>query len=116
MFGLLRILKDDILLGVAEAKAHTTKSKQKGISVTRLESLDVFRSLMMFLMIFVNDIPGLKNIPDWLLHAASDENRLGFADIVFPGFLFIMGMAVPYAVEFGDKEKSHYGRYFYILC
>jgi len=106
MFGLLRILKDDILLGVAEARAHTTKSKQKGINVTRLESLDVFRALMMFLMIFVNDIPGLKNIPDWLLHAANDENRLGLADIVFPGFLFIMGMAVPYAVEIRRQREE----------
>ena len=57
-------------------------------------------------MIFVNDIHGLKNIPDWLLHAASDENRLGFADIVFPGFLFIMGMAVPYAVEIRRQREE----------
>lgn len=52
----------------------------------------------MFLMLFVNDIPGLKNIPHWLLHAATNEDMLGFSDTIFPAFLFAMGMAIPYAI------------------
>lgn len=66
---------------------------------TRIESLDIFRALTMFLMLFVNDIPGLKEIPHWLLHAARDEDMLGFSDTIFPGFLFAMGMAIPYAIQ-----------------
>lgn len=65
----------------------------------RIEALDIFRAVTMFLMLFVNDIPGLKNIPHWLLHAAADEDMLGFSDIIFPAFLFAMGMAIPYAIE-----------------
>lgn len=65
----------------------------------RVAALDIFRALTMFFMLFVNDIPGLKNIPHWLLHAARDEDMLGFSDTIFPGFLFAMGMAIPFAIQ-----------------
>ncbi len=65
----------------------------------RIEALDIFRALTMFFMLFVNDIPGLRNIPHWLLHAAAKEDMLGFSDTIFPGFLFAMGMAIPFAIQ-----------------
>lgn len=34
----------------------------------RVEALDIFRALTMFLMLLVNDIPGLRDIPYWLLY------------------------------------------------
>ena len=75
----------------------------------RIEALDVFRALTMFLMLFVNDLPGLKEIPHWLLHATRNEDMLGFSDTIFPAFLFAMGMAVPYAIQSrmrrGDKAR-----------
>ncbi len=69
------------------------------IKAIRVEALDIFRAITMFLMLFVNDIPGLKNIPHWLLHAAADEDMFGFSDTIFPAFLFAMGMAIPYAIH-----------------
>ena len=65
---------------------------------TRIATIDVFRAVTMFLMLFVNDIPGLKQIPHWMLHAQMDEDMLGFSDIIFPCFLFVMGMSVPFAI------------------
>ncbi len=65
----------------------------------RIAAIDIFRALTMTLMIFVNDIPGVKEIPHWLMHAAADEDMLGFSDIIFPAFLFCMGMSVPHAIE-----------------
>lgn len=65
----------------------------------RIAAIDVFRALTMFLMIFVNDIAGLRNIPHWMKHAAATEDMMGLSDIVFPCFLFIMGMAIPFAVQ-----------------
>jgi predicted acyltransferase len=65
----------------------------------RIHSIDVFRALTMFLMIFVNDLWSLKGIPDWLKHARVDQDFLGFSDIVFPCFLFIVGMSIPYAIR-----------------
>lgn len=85
-------------------------SKMKIAQSSRIESLDIFRALTMFLMLFVNDIPGLKEVPHWLFHAARDEDMLGFSDTIFPGFLFAMGMAIPFAiqnrVQKGDTRSS----------
>ncbi len=53
----------------------------------------------MLLMIFVNDLWTLTGVPAWMEHARADQNFLGFSDIVFPCFLFIVGMSVPYAIR-----------------
>ncbi len=37
----------------------------------RLHSIDVFRAVTMFLMIFVNDVGAVTNIPEWIKHAAA---------------------------------------------
>lgn len=68
------------------------------MKTARIATIDVFRAITMFLMLFVNDIPGIKQIPHWLLHAKMDEDMLGFSDIIFPCFLFVMGMSVPFAI------------------
>ena len=53
----------------------------------------------MFLMIWVNDFWTLQGIPKWLKHAASGEDYLGFSDLIFPWFLFVLGMSIPFAFE-----------------
>jgi predicted acyltransferase len=65
----------------------------------RVASIDVFRALTMFLMIFVNDFWGVSGIPHWLEHAGAGEDMLGFSDLIFPSFLFILGMSIPFAIE-----------------
>ncbi|MDR1782653.1 MAG: DUF5009 domain-containing protein, partial [Dysgonamonadaceae bacterium] len=62
-------------------------------------AVDILRALTMLLMIFVNDLWMAKGEPEWLGHAASDEDFLGLADTVFPCFLFVVGMSIPYAIE-----------------
>lgn len=68
-------------------------------SARRIASIDVFRALTMFLMIFVNDLWSVKGVPHWMEHAAFDEDMLGLSDVVFPSFLFILGMSIPLAIE-----------------
>ena len=70
----------------------------------RLQSIDIFRALTMFFMIFVNDVDGVTNIPTWIKHAHADEDALGFADTIFPLFLFIVGLSIPLA--FNKRMKS----------
>lgn len=65
----------------------------------RLQSIDVFRALTMFLMIFVNDVDGVERIPEWIKHAKETEDALGFADTIFPAFLFILGLSIPFALR-----------------
>jgi heparan-alpha-glucosaminide N-acetyltransferase len=65
----------------------------------RLLSIDVFRALTMFFMIFVNDVDGVKNIPEWIKHVGASDDGLGFADTIFPAFLFIVGLSLPFAIR-----------------
>ena len=65
----------------------------------RVASIDAFRALTMLCMIFVNDLWSLKNVPHWLGHADMGEDFLGFSDIVFPAFLFAVGLSIPFAIE-----------------
>lgn len=58
----------------------------------------------MVLMIFVNDLGSLKNIPVWLEHVPSGVDGIGLADVVFPAFLFIVGLALPFAVDHRRKK------------
>ena len=53
----------------------------------------------MFLMIWVNDFWTLQDIPKWLKHATSGEDYLGFSDLIFPWFLFAVGLSIPFALE-----------------
>lgn len=65
----------------------------------RLQSIDVFRAVTMFFMIFVNDVDGVTKIPEWIKHVDEHSDGLGFADTIFPAFLFIVGLSVPFALN-----------------
>ena len=64
----------------------------------RILTIDVMRGLTLFLMLFVNDLY-VPSVPEWLTHKAADFDGMGLADWVFPGFLFMVGLAVPYAIQ-----------------
>lgn len=65
----------------------------------RVTSIDALRGLVMFTMIFVNDIAGAstKVVPAWMRHFHGKDG-MTFVDLVFPGFLFIVGMSIPFAL------------------
>ncbi len=63
----------------------------------RIYSIDIMRGLTLFLMLFVNDLY-MPGVPDWLGHRAADFDGMGLADWVFPGFLFMVGMAIPFSI------------------
>src|SRR5687768_12177663 len=79
-------------------------SQPKSIPVVRVASIDILRALTMILMIFVNDLWSLKGIPAWLGHVERGVDGIGLADVVFPGFLFIVGLSLPFAVENRRKK------------
>ena len=55
----------------------------------------------MFTMIFVNDLAGVSPtlIPWWMRHFKADGNGMTFVDLVFPAFLFLVGMSIPFALD-----------------
>ncbi|PWT94625.1 MAG: DUF5009 domain-containing protein [Bacteroidetes bacterium] len=65
----------------------------------RLSSIDVFRAITMLLMIFVNDLWSLHDIPGWLEHTHANDDGMGLADTIFPAFLFIVGLSIPFAIQ-----------------
>lgn len=67
-------------------------------STDRFASIDIMRGLTVVLMLFVNDL-NMKVAPVWLGHMQADFDGMGLADWVFPGFLFIVGMAIPFALS-----------------
>jgi predicted acyltransferase len=79
--------------------------------LARVVSIDALRCLVMFTMIFVNDLAGApeKIVPWWLRHFPADGNGMTVADLVFPAFLFIVGMSIPLAL--GSRLNQHEPRW-----
>jgi len=76
----------------------------KPIATTRVVAIDIVRALTMVLMIFVNDLGTLKDIPLWLEHVKPGVDGIGLADVVFPAFLFIVGLSLPFAIDHRRKK------------
>lgn len=74
------------------------------IKSNRIYAIDIIRALTMILMIFVNDLWSLKDIPSWLGHVERGVDGMGLADTVFPAFLFIVGLSLPYAIDARRKK------------
>src|SRR5690606_24749996 len=72
----------------------------------RIRTIDILRALTMFLMIFVNDLWSLTGVPKWLEHTAATEDGMGFSDVIFPLFLFIVGLSIPLAINIRFKKKE----------
>ncbi len=76
----------------------------------RILSVDIFRAVTMLLMIFVNDLWTLHGVPQWLEHTTANEDGMGFSDTIFPAFLFIVGLSIPFAIGSriarGDSKYS----------
>lgn len=90
-------MKDEAILSAP----RTTEESQVSIADKgqRVSTIDILRALTMVLMIFVNDLWSLTNIPAWLGHVDQGVDGIGLADVVFPAFLFIVGLSIPFAME-----------------
>ena len=66
-------------------------------ALERLASLDAFRGLVIVTMVFVNYLAGIADIPPWARHLAPEAEGYTFVDLVFPAFLFIVGVSMPMA-------------------
>jgi predicted acyltransferase len=69
------------------------------LSKQRILSIDAFRGITILVMVFVNELAGMRNIPAWMKHMPADADAMSFVDVVFPAFLFIVGMSIPFAIN-----------------
>jgi predicted acyltransferase len=79
-------------------------------SAMRLLSLDAFRGLTILGMLLVNNIALDIMTPLHLKHAPWNEG-VHFADLVFPWFILIIGVAIPYAVAAHQRRGLPMWRY-----
>ncbi len=84
---------------IKRAAVIKDKDSKKTQSVSgRIESIDIIRGITILVMIFVNDIIGVPGTPGWMKHMPSGIDGMTFVDLVFPAFLFIIGMAMPFSI------------------
>src|ERR1700723_305853 len=65
----------------------------------RVVSIDIFRGLTMLVMIFVNQLGEMKGLPWWTYHMPATANGMTYVDVVFPFFLFIVGMSMSLSIR-----------------
>lgn len=61
----------------------------------RFSSVDALRGAVVALMIFVNSTGGMKDAPGWTQHLPSETDGYTVTDLVFPLFLFLVGVSIP---------------------
>src|SRR5271157_2480451 len=93
-------------MSVAPSLAPTPATA--GIVTQRIASIDIFRGLTMLVMIFVNDLADVHGLPWWTYHAHAQQELMTYVDMVFPFFLFIVGMSMPLAVERRLRQNPSY--------
>jgi heparan-alpha-glucosaminide N-acetyltransferase len=69
------------------------------LSTHRILSIDTLRGITILVMIFVNELAGVEGVPMWMKHMPADADAMTFVDVVFPAFLFIVGMSIPFAIN-----------------
>ena len=73
----------------------------------RILSIDLLRGLDVWLMLFVNEVAGVQGAAAFLKHFEPRHSGDGMTitDIVFPAFLFIVGLAIPFALG-GRRQRG----------
>ncbi|HEX3986923.1 MAG TPA: DUF5009 domain-containing protein [Acidobacteriaceae bacterium] len=75
----------------------------------RVVSIDIFRGITMAVMIFVNDLASVHGLSKWTYHMPANVNAMTYVDMVYPSFLFIVGMSLPLAVRARLKRNPSAG-------
>ena len=82
----------------------------------RLASIDIFRGLTMVVMIFVNDLASVHGLPWWNYHAPAKVDAMTYVDMVYPFFLFAVGLSIPLAVKSRLKKNgSQFALWMHVL-
>jgi heparan-alpha-glucosaminide N-acetyltransferase len=76
----------------------------------RLAALDAFRGFDILVMVFVNCIAAMHAIPFVLRHARAEMDTYTITDLVFPGFLFIVGVGIPLSLGKRTQAGDSLGR------
>jgi heparan-alpha-glucosaminide N-acetyltransferase len=84
---------------MSSTAAVQTSAPVASSTSSRVVSIDIFRGLTIAVMIFVNELAEVRGLPWWTYHAHGNQDLMTYVDMVFPFFLFIVGMSMPLSVE-----------------
>ena len=73
---------------------RTSPVEAEKIGTQRLASVDIFRGLTMVVMIFVNDLASVHGLPWWNYHMKANVDFMTYVDMVYPFFLFAVGVSI----------------------
>jgi len=73
---------------------------------SRIVSIDIFRGLTMVVMIFVNKLAEVRGLPRWTYHMPANVDAMTYVDMVYPFFLFIVGLSLPLAIRHRLKKNG----------
>lgn len=86
-------------MSIAETSTAQTPANHAVAVTGRLASVDTFRGLTVLVMVFVDNLDFVKGLPSWTYHMPLGIDGMTYVDMVFPAFLFVMGVSIPLAVE-----------------
>ena len=72
-----------------ESEMNAPNIDVQKIKSGRIKSIDTIRGFTILVMIFVNDIDGVANVPSWMEHAKTMHDGMTFVDWVFPAFYLL---------------------------
>ena len=103
--------------GMNPGETASANSKVRSLDFAgRIASIDIFRGLTVLVMVFVDNLDFVKGLPWWTYHMPREANGMTYVDMVFPAFLFVMGMSIPLAVARRTAEGDSRGKiWLYIL-
>src|SRR5580698_1734337 len=85
------------VMGIPQTPTYEAKAVNAAVT-GRIASIDIFRGLTVLVMVFVDNLDFVKRLPWWTYHMPRQANGMTYVDMVFPAFLFVMGMSIPLAV------------------
>ncbi len=86
--------------------ARNSGDSESDTPAPRLVSLDAFRGLTVAGMLLVNNAAlSASATPAQFIHSEGRGSDLTFADFIFPWFLLIVGVAIPFAAH-GKREQT----------
>src|SRR5271167_2728 len=86
----------------------TSVARERQPTGARLASIDIFRGLTMTLMIYVNEQSEVRGLPWWNYHMKANIDAMTYVDMVFPFFLFIVGLSLPIAIASRLKRNPSF--------
>lgn len=98
------------MISTASASVSPSTGIAGQTTSSRVVSIDIFRGIAMAVMIFVNDLASVHGLSKWTYHMPANVNAMTYVDMVFPAFLFIVGMSLPLAVRQRMRQNPSVGR------